>query len=305
MSQQETDNWRPLTSEEWARLAPLFTGQRRPNRQQITDEQMVNAILYRHHTNASWHEVADRFGSWAALTQRYKRWRDNGTLQIILDELEQMSLLSTAIEPPPQEEPQLEPLEWWELTDEQWEAVANLLPPDPKEMYAHSRYKTNRQMLNAILYREYTKLPLRSLTDKYGHWRTIDNRLKQWEEDGTLQRVFEKLKAMGVLSKEKYALGQPTGETEPLEWWELTDEQWEQIETLLPPELPRHGKKPRTNRQMLNAILCRYKTDTAWRDLPEKYGHWRTVNDRYTRWRNDGTLQRIMDELQKMDTPNI
>ena len=307
MSQQETDNWRPLTAEEWARLAPLFTGQSRPNRQQITDEQMVNAILYRHPTNAFWHEVADRFGSWAALTQRYKRWRDNGTLQIILAELEQMGLLTTAIEPPPQEDPQPEPLEWWELTDEQWEAVTDLFPLDPKEVYTGSRYKPNRQMLNALLYQEYTKATLRELPPQFGHWRTINSRDKQWRKDGTLHRVFSKLRELGVLSADKYSRGQGTdqGEEASLEWWELTDEQWDHIAPLVPLEPVRHGKMPKPNRQMLNAILCRYKTDTAWRDLPEKYGHWRTVNDRYTKWRDDGTLQRIMDELQKMDTPII
>jgi transposase len=266
---------------------------------------MVNALLFRYHTKTPWYQMPEEFGSWTGLVKRYTRWRDDGTYQLVYDELEKMGLICrVTVEPAPKDDIIEEdaPLEWWELTNEQWIAVAHLFPPDPKEVYAHSRYKTNRQMLNAILYREYTKLPLRNLTDKYGHWQTINNRHAQWQGDGTLQRVFEKLKTMGVLSKEKYALGQPAGETEPLEWWELTDEQWEQIESLLPPELPRHGKKPKPNRQMLNAILCRYKTDTAWRDLPEKYGHWRTVNDRYTRWRNDGTLQRIMDELQKMDT---
>ena len=85
-----------------------------------------------------------------------------------------------------------------------------------------------------------------------------------------------------------------------LEWWELTNEQWKRIAPLLSPENYQHGKKAKANRQMLNAILCRQKTFTPWRELPEKYGHWRTVNDRFTKWKSDGTLQRVFEELSKI-----
>jgi len=80
---------------------------------------------------------------------------------------------------------------------------------------------------------------------------------------------------------------------------EVTDEQWKRIAPLLPPENYQHGKKPKPNRQMLNAILCRERTGTAWRELPIKYGHWRTVNDRYTKWRKDGTLEKVFSVLME------
>ena len=297
--------WHPLTPEEWSRIETLLASLRYTKRQVITNQQMVNALLYRYHTKTPWNKMPEEFGSWTGLVKRYTRWRDDGTYQLIFDELEKMGLISRVTDEPALEEEPMEEeesLEWWELTNEQWKAVAHLLPPDPTQRYANSRYKSNRQMLNALLYREYTNAGLRELPEKYGHWRTINNRDMQWKEDGTLQRVFEKLKELGVLCTDKYSMGQGIAPDEdaPRDWWELTEEQWQQIAPVLPPELSRTGKKPKTNRQILNALLCRLRTDTAWRDLPEKYGHWRTVNERYKRWKEDGTLQRILDELNKM-----
>lgn len=79
---------------------------------------------------------------------------------------------------------------------------------------------------------------------------------------------------------------------------ELTDEQWELIEPVLPKRTATTGRKPREERQMLNGILWVLRTGAPWRDLPERFGPWQTVYDYYRNWRDDGTFDRVLGKLQ-------
>lgn len=72
--------------------------------------------------------------------------------------------------------------------------------------------------------------------------------------------------------------------------YELTDEQWDKIESLFPPYT--RGRPARhDNRKMLNAILWINRTGAPWRDLPERYGSWKTVYMKLTRWAREGVLE--------------
>jgi len=79
---------------------------------------------------------------------------------------------------------------------------------------------------------------------------------------------------------------------------ELTDEQWELIEPILPKRTATTGRKPRDPRQMLNGILWILRTGAPWRDLPEPFGPWQSVYDYYRNWRNNKTFDRILQVLQ-------
>jgi transposase len=79
---------------------------------------------------------------------------------------------------------------------------------------------------------------------------------------------------------------------------ELTDEQWQLIEPILPKRTATTGRKPKDSRQMLNGIFWILRTGAPWRDLPERFGRWKTVYDYYHNWRDDGTIDRILQELQ-------
>lgn len=78
---------------------------------------------------------------------------------------------------------------------------------------------------------------------------------------------------------------------------EISDRHWELIKDLLPPR-KKHGRKPADARTMLNGMMWILSTGAPWRDLPERYGLWRTVNDRFSLWSRDGTLDRILSQLQ-------
>ncbi len=78
---------------------------------------------------------------------------------------------------------------------------------------------------------------------------------------------------------------------------ELTDQAWERIAPLLPPN-GRRGKQWKDHRQVINGILWKLRTGAPWRDLPERYGPWQTCYDRFARWRRDGTWERLLEHIQ-------
>lgn len=79
---------------------------------------------------------------------------------------------------------------------------------------------------------------------------------------------------------------------------ELTDEQWERIKPLLPPEKPATGRPNLDHRQIINGMIWRTRTGVPWRDLPERYGKWQTVYSRFLRWRDAGVWQQVWTALQ-------
>jgi putative transposase len=80
---------------------------------------------------------------------------------------------------------------------------------------------------------------------------------------------------------------------------DLTDEQWEQIEELIPK--PRPGGRPRTvnMREMLNAMLYLARSGCQWDMLPHDLPRKSSVYDYFAAWRDDGTWQRILDVLRR------
>ena len=80
---------------------------------------------------------------------------------------------------------------------------------------------------------------------------------------------------------------------------ELSDEQWERLEPLLPPERGRRGRPANPNRIVVNGILWVLRTGAPWRDLPSRYGSWSTVYSRFRRWTHRGVWVHVFEELSK------
>jgi transposase len=78
---------------------------------------------------------------------------------------------------------------------------------------------------------------------------------------------------------------------------ELTDEQWQVVESLLPVSGVR-GRPRVDDRRVINGIVFKAKTGVAWRDLPARYGSWKTVYTRFWRWSRDGTLAALVAQVQ-------
>jgi putative transposase len=80
---------------------------------------------------------------------------------------------------------------------------------------------------------------------------------------------------------------------------DLTDEQWQFIQPLLPE--PSHVGRPRTvcRRRVIDAILYVARTGCQWRQLPHDLPKWRTVYNMFWHWRQHGIWQAIHDRLRE------
>jgi transposase len=79
--------------------------------------------------------------------------------------------------------------------------------------------------------------------------------------------------------------------------YQLSDDQWRQIEDLLPPNRQRGGQW-KDHRLMVDAILWVLSDGGRWRNVPERFGPWQTVYDRFRKWCRAGLWDRILRRLQ-------
>lgn len=81
---------------------------------------------------------------------------------------------------------------------------------------------------------------------------------------------------------------------------DLTDEQWQLLEPLIP-KPPRRsdgrGRPWRNAREVLNGILWVLRTGAPWKDLPERYPSYQTCHRRFQQWVQDGTVEKILRAL--------
>jgi len=81
---------------------------------------------------------------------------------------------------------------------------------------------------------------------------------------------------------------------------DLTDEQWDRLQEVVPK--PKGGKtgRPRTYpvREIWNAIFYQARTGCQWRYLPHDLPPWQDVWEHFCRWRDTGLLQTVHDALR-------
>ncbi|MFF4690224.1 IS5 family transposase [Streptomyces sp. NPDC001307] len=77
---------------------------------------------------------------------------------------------------------------------------------------------------------------------------------------------------------------------------ELSDAEWEFVRPLLP--VSSRGRSRLDDRRVLNGIVWKFRTGTAWRDVPERYGPWATLHTRFRRWAAGGTFERMLRAAQ-------
>lgn len=80
---------------------------------------------------------------------------------------------------------------------------------------------------------------------------------------------------------------------------DLSDEQWELLQPLIPPA--KSGGRPRTvdMREVVNGIQYLVRGGCAWRMLPHDLPPWPTVHHYYRLWRKEGTLEKIHGILRE------
>lgn len=81
--------------------------------------------------------------------------------------------------------------------------------------------------------------------------------------------------------------------------YEITNEQWERIEKLLPQPHTGKGRPAKDNHIMLNGMMWIARSGAQWRELPEKYGPWQTVYSKYRKWKREGVLEKVFKALSE------
>ena len=80
---------------------------------------------------------------------------------------------------------------------------------------------------------------------------------------------------------------------------DLTDEEWAEIEPLIPPAKPGGNKRTVNIREVVNGLMYILGTGCQWRDIPKDLPPRSTIHDYLVRWDYDGTLKRMHQTLYR------
>ena len=80
----------------------------------------------------------------------------------------------------------------YELTDGQWEAIADLFPT-PRSR--GRPWRDHRAMINAIIWIRNRGSPWRELPERFGPWKTAYTRFNRWRRECLFDRILERLQA--------------------------------------------------------------------------------------------------------------
>lgn len=80
---------------------------------------------------------------------------------------------------------------------------------------------------------------------------------------------------------------------------DLTDEQWEIIEPLIPENLGAGSNMTLELREIVNGMMYVVKNGIKWRDMPHDFPNYNSVYYHFKKWSRDGTLVSINDALRE------
>jgi len=78
----------------------------------------------------------------------------------------------------------------------------------------------------------------------------------------------------------------------------MNDNQWQRIQPMVPDGKP-GGRPPLDRRNIVDGILWILRTGAPWRDVPEEFGKWQSIWRLFDQWNSDGTLDKILQNLQE------
>jgi transposase len=83
---------------------------------------------------------------------------------------------------------------------------------------------------------------------------------------------------------------------------ELTNEQWLQIQDLIPDPRKRadgKGRPARDKRQVMEGVLWILRTGAPWKDLPKRFPPYQTCHRRFQQWQEQGVMRKVVEALVK------
>jgi transposase len=81
-----------LTEREWTKLAPLLPPQTPVRgRPAVDHRRILNAILWKLSTGVPWRDLPERYGPWATVYSRFRRWALAGVWQRVFAAVQQQA----------------------------------------------------------------------------------------------------------------------------------------------------------------------------------------------------------------------
>lgn len=79
-----------------------------------------------------------------------------------------------------------------DLTDAEWERLRPFLPVSNNRC---GRWRDHQQVIDGILHRVRTGVHWRDLPERFGPWKTVYERHRQWSADGTWEHLLRQVQA--------------------------------------------------------------------------------------------------------------
>ena len=80
---------------------------------------------------------------------------------------------------------------------------------------------------------------------------------------------------------------------------DLSDGQWQLIQSAFPKPSPTGRPREHTHRQLLNAMFYLVRTSCQWRNLPKDFPPWGTVYHYFRTWKNCGFWESLHTRLRQ------
>jgi len=78
-----------LSEKQWQKFKEYLPPQKPETGRPAEDHRkIINGILWKVRTGAPWRDIPERYGPWATIYSRFRRWRDAGVWDRILSELQ-------------------------------------------------------------------------------------------------------------------------------------------------------------------------------------------------------------------------
>ena len=81
------------------------------------------------------------------------------------------------------------------ITNPIWEVLEPLVQSSKKSPVGAKPEISDREFLEAVLYRARTGIPWRDLPEQFGDWNAVYQRWKRWRKAGNFQRLFQAMPA--------------------------------------------------------------------------------------------------------------
>jgi transposase len=85
-----TKQFKELTDSQWDAISPFLNLQRK---RKLSLRSVVNALLYLVRTGCQWRNLPDKYPNWRAVNYYFERWKQDGTLLLMNDELNKLDRL--------------------------------------------------------------------------------------------------------------------------------------------------------------------------------------------------------------------